>query len=145
MLLEMLPEQVANAWGILERLIGNALPPLAERSERKMNNILTSLLLGKATCWMSYKEPNEVDTIVVTMIVVDDLSDTKSLLIYCANALKIMDGDVYEGIIKTLSKYAKGKGCEKIVGYISNPKLIKMVEKYGGDCSYQLMTFELEG
>jgi hypothetical protein len=146
MIIEMLPEQVANSWRILERVIKEALPPIADSGERKMNNILTSILTRKMICWVSYQDQNdvEIDTVILTTVVMDEISGTKSLLIYAINSLKLVTSDIYEDMIKKITKYARSMKCDKIVGYLSDPKLHKFVESQGGDCSYHLMTFDLE-
>jgi len=146
MLVKVMPEQVADGWGVLEKVIENSLPPIADRGEKKMNNILTSILTRKMICWASYQDPEhiDIDTIILTSVIMDEFSGTKSFLIYSVNALKIMSAEVYEGIIDTLTKYAESMKCDKVVGYIADLKLVELVEKYGGDCSYQLMTFDLK-
>ena len=146
MLVEMLPEQVADGWKLLERVIKEGLPPFVDKSDDKMNNILMSILTRKLICWVSYQDQNDVqvDTIMLTSVIVDEISQTRSLLIYCINALRIMTSEIYEDAIGKITKYAKSMRCSKIVGYISDEKLVKLVEKYNGDCSYRLMTFDLE-
>lgn len=141
----MLPEQIADGWNVLERIIKEALPPIADNSQEKMNNILTSLLTRKMICWVSYQDQGkvEVDTIILTSVIMDEISGTISLLIYAANMLQRLDSKLYEDMIDTLKRYAKSKKCDKIVGYVSDPNLSELIKKYGGDCSYQLMTFNL--
>ena len=146
MLVEMLPEQVADGWKLLEKVIKEGLPPFADKSNDKMNNILMSILTRKMICWVSYQnqEKVEVDTVVLTSVIVDEISGTRNLLIYCINALKVMEAKVYEDAVDKMTKYARSMKCSKIIGYLADEQLIDLVEKYNGDCSYRLMTFDLE-
>jgi len=143
MLLKLLPDQVVRYWEFIGQSIYYTLPPIVGESPERMNNILASILAGGLTVWMSYSiidSIKKVSGIVVTQIVADEPSLTKTLLIYSIYAPDgFGDQEWIEGF-RGLSEYAKSRGCARITAYTINDQIIKRAEQFGGDTSYRFIS-----
>lgn len=136
MLTQLIPDQISNFWDIIKFAVEESLPPIAGDSPDKMNKILAALLIGKAQCWASYikgEEFNKFEGIVITKILFDDISDTKSLLIYCLYGYENVDKRSWLSGLKALTKYAMSQGCIQIVGYSNVSLILKVVKSLGGE------------
>ena len=146
MLTRLLPDQVSNLWSIIKYAVEESLPPIAGESPNKMNNILTALLCSKAQCWMSYTksgEGNKFEGLVITEITHDDISDTKSLLIYCLYGFEEISKSSWTGGMKALVKFAASRGCSNITAYSEVPSIISLVERLGGEAKYRFIKIPL--
>ena len=146
MLTRLLPDQVSNLWSIIKYAVEESLPPIAGESPNKMNNILTALLCSKAQCWMSYvksKEGNKFEGLVITEITHGDISDTKSLLIYCLYGFEKASRKSWTGGMKALVKFASSRGCSSITAYSEIPSIISLVERLGGETKYRFIKIPL--
>lgn len=146
MLTRLLPDQIASFWDIIKYAIEESLPPVAGEGPDKMNRILTALLSNKAECWVSYiieKDVRILEGVMITKIQYDDISDTKSLLMYCAYGYEKVSQASWTAGFKSLVKYASSKGCYRIVSYTDLPYLINMTKKLGGEAKYTFISLPL--
>jgi hypothetical protein len=147
MISQLLPDQISRFWPVIKYAVEQALPPTVGEHPDKMNRILSGMLCGKLDVWASYRHlPDETikfDGIIVTQILYDDASNTKSLLIYAVFAYEQTIPSTGAEILETLSKYALSKGCTKFVGYSSVPYIIEQAKKFGGDTSFTFISFPI--
>ena len=87
MLLQIMPEQVIEFRPLIEQAIEEAIPPIEGESPQKVNNIITKLLAGELVGWIIYRQLDSGRKksigFMITSIVYDDVTETKSLMIYC--------------------------------------------------------------
>ena len=136
MLTRLLPDQISQFWDVIKYAIEQSLPPIAGESPGRMNRILTSLISGGSDCWASYTidgDQRRFEAIVITKMLYDDVSDTKNLLIYCLYGYEIVDRSSWASGLKSLVKYASGKGCHNIVAYTDVPGIVDLVKRLGGE------------
>ncbi len=146
MLIRLLPEQASRYWGDIKMAVEKSLPPIVGMQVDRMNNILTSVLSGLTTVWVSTEqrpEGNVITGIVLTKFIHDDASGTKSLLIYCLYGYGDGKLESWESGFETLRTFAKGNGCHRIIAYTDVPSIIKYVEKLGMDTKYRLLSYSL--
>lgn len=146
MLIKLLPDQISNFWDIIKYGIQQSLPPVAGEGPDKMNKIFTSLLSGKAQCWASYENTNNgkrFEGIVVTRILYDDVSDTRSLLVYCLYGYDRIDNKSWRDGLKVLIKWAASRNCNRIIAYTSVPEILKLVQRLGGSTEYRFISIPL--
>lgn len=146
MLTKLLPDQISGFWDVIKYAIEESLPPVVGEGPDKMNRILMSLLSGKSQCWASYivdGKRRKFEGVVITRIMYDDASDTRSLLIYCLYGYEEVGRGSWLGGFKTLTKYAISRGCERIVGYTDLPSVTKIVERFGGEARYTFVSIPL--
>ncbi len=145
MLLKLMPEQVVRYWDFFKEGFEKSLPPIAGESPDRMNNILESLLVGGMTMWISFRKETEVEAtgFLVTQMVVDQPSKTKSCLLY---AMYSPDGftfeewkEGFEGIIK----YAKARDCNRLTAFSKHEAVLKRALDFGGDISYRFISIDI--
>ena len=100
------------------------------------------------TCWVAYKVvggEKVSNAIVLTIPIIDVLSETKSLLVYALATINEESGnfqDYQEGIL-ALKKYARSTNCNRIVAYVDDEYLINMIRRIGGITNYSFVSFSL--
>lgn len=138
MLIRLLPEQISYRWEIIKKTIVETSPPYADTSHEAMNNILMSLINGSLQCWISVID-GKVDAILTTCIEEDIHSKTKNLIIYSLYGMRMLTGRSYVEGITALNKYAIGEGCEAIIAITKEEKIIRVIERFGGDASWKYL------
>lgn len=146
MLTKLLPDQISQFWDIIKYAIEQSLPPIVGDHPDKMNRILTAAISGRIDCWASYvrsEEINKFEGIVLTKVIYDDASDTRNLLIYCVYGYESVQNDSWLSGIKSLVKYAKGKGCNQIIAYSELPHIVDILSKLGADTKFTFISFNV--
>ena len=144
MLVLLLPSQISDKWNAIKYAISEAIPPTASESPEVMNNILMSLLNGSSQCWASYQDNGtvkSVDAILVTTIIEDFVSGTKTLQIYSLYGTKPIDDVSWIEGLATLKKYAKANNCIKVTAYSNVERIEEVVEFLGGEVEWKFISF----
>lgn len=147
MLTRLLPEQISKFWDIISYAVEQSLPPTVGEHPDKMNRILSSCLSGRIEVWASYNRHEDVikfEGIVLTRILVDDASYTRSLLIYCLYGYEEVNKESWSRGLKALLKYARSKECSKISAYTNSKYLVKLAENLGASSSYTYISFDVD-
>lgn len=141
MVIRLLPEQIAHRWKLIKYAIANSLPPIAGESHEKMNNILLSLLTGEMQCWVRIED--RIDLIIITKVIEDDSSETKSLLLYCMFGFGTGNKGMWRELYDTLQKYGASRGCDRAIAYTDVPE-VEMIWKWlGGQANYKLLSMPI--
>ncbi len=145
MLLQLLPDQAAKYWEQVKFAIESAAPPTVDVSG-KMNRILESLLGGDMLAWVSVDDETKgIVAIITTTFVTDIASDETNLLLYSVYGTADMIGRKnWLGGFKTLVKFARDKGCKKIIAYTKDDNIKRLAEYFGGDTSWSLISIEVK-
>ena len=147
MLTRLLPEQISKLWPVIKYAIEQSVPPTTTEKPDKMNRILSSALCGKMDVWASYAkgDENKFEGLVVTEFLFNEADGTKNLLLYSMYGYNAVEHrrTYIEGLI-TLMKYAKEKGCSKIVAYTIDSGVVALAKRIGADTSYTLINFEVD-
>ncbi len=144
MLIRVFPNQIADEWPAIRKAIENSLPPLSSGAEERMDNILASLLGGYLHCWYSYDtKTDKLDGIVTTTITSDEVSGITHLLIFSVLGFNISRRSWLEGL-RTLIKFARGKGCKDVVAYSNMDSVINFVKALGGKTDFKYLEIPLE-
>jgi hypothetical protein len=137
MLIALLPDQVDMHWDILKVAVERSLPPIAINKSHSMNRFLECLLEGTMTCWLGM-EDGKIDGFVVTTVINDFCTDTKTLLVYFI--FGEASRHVYEDGMETLHKHAKAQGCSFIGGYTVHERLVPLCQSLGCTVQYYVST-----
>ena len=134
MLLKLLPEQVVNYWDMIEEGLEANLPPIVGEVPEKMSNILEALITDEMQCWVSVREDTkEVVALLLTTVVEDKMSKSRSLLLYLVWTFKqSRASDWIEGF-QGAQKFAKLMKCHRVISYATEPQVLKIAEKFGAD------------
>jgi hypothetical protein len=143
MLIRLLEVNVSDHWDLIKKGIEEALPPVVGESPDKMNNILRAMLIGAMQVWVSTGEDGLVNAIVTTSITEDANSETKCLLIYTVSAIKKTDAQSWINGLATLRKFAKARGCSRVIAYTNDEKVLAISNKMGAE-TYTFLSFELD-
>jgi hypothetical protein len=119
-------------WPVIKFAIEESIPPITGESPNKINLHLSAMLSGQLDVWAAYdRENNKFEAVVVTELLEDIPSGTRSLLIYSLYGYsRITEERWKEGSI-ALAKYAVSKGCSRILAYTDNEHLINIAKNYG--------------
>jgi len=142
MLTKLSPDQLSEAWPLVQRAVRSSSLYLADMSEERINDVLRSLMIGQASCWI-HERSNAITTVVITTIVEEPLSRSLSLLIYCAHMFAKVSSDDYIQMAKDIGAYAKTLNCSRVMLYCSNEKLTELLKKNGAADLYSLVVFSL--
>lgn len=147
MLIRLLPEQASEHWDEIKVAINAALPPIAGMQSDRMSNILSGILTEDITVWISTEkreDANLITGIVLTNFTYDKPSGTKSLLLYCVYGYGQGRLESWSEGYETLRKFAKGQGCNRIIGYTDVESIKKYAASIGAETRYTLISFNLE-
>lgn len=144
MFTELLPEQISKFWDIIAFAVDQSLPPTVGDHPDKMNRILSSCMSGKTQVWASY-ENHQLKAILLTRILFDDASDTKTLLIYSLYGYSQMSAETWLEGVNALKAYAASKGICRVTAYSDVPRVLEMAKRLGASTKYTLISFEVEG
>ena len=146
MLTRLLPDQISKFWPVIKYGVEQSIPPTVGEHLDKLNRLLSGMLSGKLDVWASYNHLENVtkfEGIVVTQILYDDASNTKSLLIYAIYAYNTLAEETWREAYEALGKYALSQGCNRFVAYSSEPFVIRQAKLLGGDTSFTFISFPL--
>jgi len=140
MLVRMFPEQIVKHWDIISHAIRESVPEIPGETPEKMNNILSGMLMETWECWFNANDKTgKFNGIVVTTVLYDNITETKSLLFYTMYGFGIVDMKGWMKGFKTLIKYARHKGCVRIVAYADIDFSLKFIERVKGSSKYKFL------
>jgi len=143
LLLKMLPEQVSDSWEKFAPLIEKSLPPVVADRRKRMSNVLRAILKEELIVWVYYDSNENERYVTTTQIRTDEISLSKNLLIYSLTGLgKVNPTEITNGI-KTLKRYAKGNGCNTIIGYVNDLGIMRLLEQQGADAEFAFLQLEV--
>jgi len=148
MLVRLLPEQAAAQWDDIKLAVEGSLPPIVGGASDRMSNILTGILTDEITVWVSVEVDNELNNkitgILLTTLIMDGPSKTKSLLLYCLYTYKNTLKESWESGLNTIKKYAETLKCDRIVAYSDVESIVKFAKHAGADTRYTFISFPLK-
>lgn len=152
MLIRLTPDNISEYWEYLAWAIEKSLPPFVGTHVDRMNNILQSALSGTIDIWTTTEDVNGKNTItsvIVTNFLFDDVSQTKSMLIYSLYGIDTIDGEVkikkesWVTGLTGLLKYAKKAGAYRVIAYTDNPAIIALSKRSGAEAKYTFISYPL--
>jgi len=135
-------EEVGKNWLIIKSALKLSAAPIADTEDDKLTNILKALLDGRALCWMT-GNGRRPRTVIITTMSIEEISGTKNMLIYCAHGFEKEKPQQYVDMLKGIGDYAESKGCDNILCYVWNSKMVELLKEYGAECNYTLAVFPL--
>jgi hypothetical protein len=141
-LVRVIPEKVMEYWYQIRECIVAALPPYIEATEQNFLKIQEQLLIGNLHCWM-ISDGIMVYGVATTRFTVDEISSQKNLLLYTVTLIEEHPEELWSDGLKTLGKFAIANGCRSILAYSSQPSVLHIAKKYGGNVDTHLIQFTL--
>lgn len=147
MLIKLASQDVTRLWGELKRTAVAAVPPHVSNLEEHTNNVLAAIIRGDLDCWVLMEDGDNPERVAkaVTFVgtVMDSFSMTKNLLIYGVFSYERVRMDLWRDGLATLRAEAKRKGCNLIIGYTAEPRILEIVNALGGSTSTTLIMLEV--
>ena len=136
MILQILPCQVKQFWGMIAYAVYKAMPPETPLdAPDSMNFLLEGLLRGDIQAWAGMDdEKKTIVGICVTTFTYDLVSKAKNLLIFAVHSYantpisRNMWGDGYQ----VLKQYARANDCYALVLYTKEQRLVEISERFPG-------------
>ena len=144
MLIQLLPEQISAKWDVIKPAIAASIE--GSDGNTSSNRMLMSLLNGEMQCWVSCRKEEGhlvVEGVITTQIVEDRFSGSRALLIYSLFGKGMDRLGTWEDCFHTLSTFARGHRCDKIIAYTNVRSLIGLVERLGGDASRRFVSIPI--
>lgn len=144
MIVQLLPEQIAQQWPVIRHAMEQALPPIASKREERMNRLLEQLLVGRVQCWVCFRMEDERTVVesILTTTEAEDVTGERALLIYTLYGTTHGTQETWEDGLKKLKAWARAAGYSRITAYTQNPRVLEWVAKLGGDASYTYVMFD---
>lgn len=138
MLVKIDSEAVVKNWSNIRQALEHSVD-----ENDDMDQIFFSLLTDRLTCWIGLDDDKNICGVLTTTFMDNVCNKRKSLWIYSIYSFKKVTDTMWLDGYGTLSKYARARGCDKIMA-ISNVEVIKkVVNKIGGDTSSTLINLPL--
>ena len=141
-LIYLSPEQIAENWEEVKVAIEAALPPMTYANVDVLSNILKGILRKDVQCWGIYVK-GDLKALATTTITVDLLSGVKNLLIYSIYGYEAIGIQTWLISLEQLRKYARSKGCHRLVAYTKEEKIVRLIEMLKGDISWKFVILEV--
>lgn len=147
MIIKLLPDQISKGWDYIRLGVMQTASPIMDVRPEAMQNIFRSLLLGTMQCWAVVKKttdnPNDVYGFIITSVVNDQVSASKTLNIYAVYAFKTVDSMLMKDAISSLNEFAKSNGCKRLTAYTNIEKVVELSKSVGFSVTAQLLTKEV--
>ena len=128
MLVRLEPDQIVHEWKHLREGVRMGLPPTAVNDDDRMANVLSSLLSGRAQMWGIYQD-DKLAGGVVTLVLVEEMTASKTLLIYCFFGYGPIARTSWQDSITTLKTFAESQGCEKMGAFTTHSGISELLKR----------------
>ena len=142
MLVETRPEFVSDNWDFFAEALGKSLAPTIRNTTQGMSAVLKSILKGNLKVWM-YDNDGFNNFILSTVVREDPVTKQRVLLIYSLTAFFQIKPNAWKDAFRTLKKEAKAYGCESVIAYSANQKILDYMESQGANVSFTLIEMEV--
>jgi hypothetical protein len=145
-LLRLQPDQISKYWDVVRYTLAVSVPPITKLTDRYFVKCLEALLAGKMQVWVFLEKvvATKLNAMVITEIVGDPLSGTKSLLVFAGATFEV-DPNLKEWKAATikLMRFAKANNCVTMTSYVNNPRLMEIYKKIGICSEYFFVEIDL--
>lgn len=128
MLTRLEPDQISRYWDTIREGVRGGLPPTAANDDDRMANVLAALLSGRAQAWVIMQD-KQVVGIVITMILVEEMTDTKNLIIYSFAGFSPILRKSWMKSMQELVDFAKAMGCKSVGAFTVHKGIVEMLKK----------------
>lgn len=130
MLLRLDSSRVSELWDQLAPAVAKGAMPGCVVGPDRLNLILSALMKDQMWCWLLMsKDKDGMGAVITTTVAYDMFADVRNMLIY--SCYEHLGASPVEWIkaLKTIMKFAKSKGCERIIGFSDNENVIDFIYK----------------
>lgn len=129
--IRLLPNQIPQYWELIKFACAKADKVDEEYYLDYFNELLYSLLSGKAQCFVAINETREIIGLLVTRILLDRITGDNYLFLQSLYGWEKMNQDIWEEAYMLVIEFAQNSKCKHLICQTGNPKVWENVEKIG--------------
>lgn len=145
LVLRLLPGQIANinVWETIKFAVIKTSEIKDDDISEYLNELLNALLNEKAQCWIRLDDDRTLDSIAITRLLVNKLSNKKELHIQALYSFKIGREDIWRKALILFLEYAKKENCICISCDSKNEKIWELASGLGFKEEYRHFSYEV--
>lgn len=128
-------------WTFIRECILRSLPPMIEGHDLALLEIQSKLLVDEMQAWFGLPKlgSSAIYGVMTTGVVQDEFSGTKNMLIYTVTITNAHPKELWQHAYGVLRKYAKSRGCNKIISYTNQMRILEIALELGADVEWHLV------
>jgi len=131
MFIKLLPQQIPQYWDAIKYAARNADRVSESDLPDYLNRLLYSLLSDKAQCFFRIDASRELLAVIITRLIMDELTGVKSLAIQCIYSFKSVVDDEWLVNMNAIESFAINNNCKKVLGYSTNQRIFNLASQLG--------------
>jgi len=145
-LIQLTPNQIAQAWPGMKEPIRKALIPQMEVTDEAMNMILRNLEQGTSQAWLLtdvVEDKTIVYAVGITCFSREAITNTKNLLIYSLYGFQFIPDSLWKSGLHTLLEFARREGCFKLIAFTLVDRVVDVARGLGAEVNVRQLTWEV--
>ena len=146
MLVQLTPNQIAQAWPGVKEPIRLALVPQMDVTDESLNSILQHLTQGTSQMWLLtdlVDSKTVIYAIGTTCFSTEAMTRTKNLLIYSLYGFQFIPDPLWKDGLATLKAFAKREGCIKLIAFTLVDRVVEVAQSLGAQVNVRQLTWEV--
>ena len=131
MLVQLVPGQIPIFWEAIKYAAVKADGIRDKDIPTYLNQLLYSLLSNKAQCFVRLDDERKLQSIVVTRILIDQVTGSKSLNISNLYGFQSSDMDTWKDTLDILMTFAKQRKCSIVTAWSANARVWEICDNLG--------------
>lgn len=144
MFIRLLPSQVPRLWNQIKYAASNADRVNERDLPKYLTRLLHALMSEKAQCFIRLNEDRTLMAVVITRILIDDMTGDKSLLIQCLYSFQGVPDQEWKEDMDIVELFAQKTKCKKILSYSNNPRVYELTGQLNFEERYRCFVKNLE-
>lgn len=131
MLIKLLPSQVPMLWDAIKYATVKANAIADSDRQTYLTKLLHDLLSSKTVCFVRLNERRELILIQLASLLVDEVTTRRTLMLTGTYSFVSAPFDEWLTDFEVMRKFAIKNGCSKLVGAVTNDRLLSYAYKLG--------------
>ncbi len=141
--IKLLASQIAQYWELIKYITVKVDEVDEKDLQPYLNELLHSLLNGKAQCFLELSEKRNVVAVCITRIVADKITGEKYLLIQNVYAFQAADNETRKQDFNFLKEFAQKEQCSYLSFMSRNKRIWELSISNGFKEKYRTFEFRL--
>lgn len=143
MVIKIMASQIPQFWDTIKFAVLNADHIAEKDRELFLNQLLAHLLCDKAQCFVRTNQVRELQALVITRIVKDEITGENSLYISSLYSFRPVSDSEWVSDIAMIRKFALASKCKKIVAVSNNQRVFDIASSIGFIERYRSFAMEV--
>lgn len=143
MLIRLIPAQIPTMWDAIK--FASAKATILQESElpKYLNKLLHDLLSSKAQCFAKLDGDRRLTGIIITKLLVDNLTDEKILEVENLYSFEPVSKEQWMEGLGIIGRFAVASGCVRIVTFATTDKVYDILKMMGFRERYKCFSREV--